>query len=200
MIGSWASLGPLLGPLGPLGVFWVGRFWLWCQGWTGLKAGGRLGLGLGWTSAERAEEGARKRNGGPRKKGGGREGWRRMAEGGRDEGGVLACKVSFLSAFDCGNGLSCDGGETASCNGSESVNGGRGGGCSVGDVLLLRGCYCSGNGDSQGVKPQRRNLQHGEDDMRRVFGIMIMCLVAERRRWLRGRLAGNQGARQKKKG
>lgn len=123
-----------------------------------------------------------------------------MAEGGRDEGGFLACNVSFLSAFDCGNGLSCDGGgETASCNSSESVNGGRGGCCSVGDALLLRGCYCSGSGDSQGVKPQRRNLQHGEDDMRRVFGIMIMCLVAERRRLLRGRLAGNQGARQKKR-
>lgn len=90
------------------------------------------------------------------------------------------------------------GGETASCNSSESVNGGRGGCCSVGDALLLRGCYCSGSGDSQGVKPQRRNLQHGEDDMRRVFGIMIMCLVAERRRLLRGRLAGNQGARQKR--
>jgi hypothetical protein len=27
--------------------------------------------------------------------------------------------------------------------------------------------------DSQGVKTQRRNLQHGEDDMRLVFGVMI---------------------------
>lgn len=35
------------------------------------------------------------------------EGWRRDE---RDEGGFLACNVSFLSAFDCGNGLSCNGG------------------------------------------------------------------------------------------
>lgn len=27
---------------------------------------------------------------------------------------------------------------------------------------------------SQGVKTQRRNLQHGEDDIRLVFGVMIM--------------------------
>lgn len=30
-----------------------------------------------------------------------------------------------------------------------------------------------GDGDSQGVRTQRRNLQHGEDDMRLVFGVMI---------------------------
>jgi hypothetical protein len=43
--------------------------------------------------------------------------------------------------------------------------------------------------DSQGVRTQRRNLQHGEDDMRLVFGVMISfcCEGGQDMSWQRAR-------------
>lgn len=42
---------------------------------------------------------------------------------------------------------------------------------------------------SHGVRIQRRNLQHGEDDIRLVFGVMIMSRVSDG--VLRAHVGGN---------
>jgi hypothetical protein len=47
-------------------------------------------------------------------------------------------------------------------------------------ILELPSIIHNDGSDSQGVKTQRRNLQHGEDDMRLVFGVMISLCCKKR--------------------
>jgi hypothetical protein len=44
---------------------------------------------------------------------------------------------------------------------------------SINQSMRLSSTINDNDSDSQGVRTQRRNLQHGEDDMRLVFGVMI---------------------------
>jgi hypothetical protein len=49
----------------------------------------------------------------------------------------------------------------------------NGRGDQINQSMRLSSTINDNDSDSQGVRTQRRNLQHGEDDMRLVFGVMI---------------------------